>query len=117
MFLDLRAEAEDIDVVDDLAHVVAALDLVLDLAEDLPNLVFDGVRAARLLLELVQVGKQLPVHEVAEVVPGQSFVVVEFAVLALGCSPAFPSVGRIENVGVFLAFERGLGALVLLTIK
>ena len=34
-------------VVDDLAQVVAALNLVLDLA----NLVLNGVRAARLLLE------------------------------------------------------------------
>ncbi len=41
---------------------------------------------------------------------------VEFAVLALGCGPIFPSVGRIENMAVFLAFQRGLGAFVLLKI-
>jgi hypothetical protein len=46
------------------------LNLVLDLAEYLPNLVFDGVRAARLLLETVQIGKELPVYKVAEVVAG-----------------------------------------------
>ena len=105
-----------VNVVDNLAQVVAALNLVLDLAEYLPDLVFDGVRAARLLLELVQVGKQLPAHELAEITARQSLVVVEFAVLAFGCSPAFPAVGRVENVGVFLAFERSLGALVLLKI-
>ena len=116
MLLLLRAEVQFVDLIDDLAEVVAALNLVLDLAEYLANLVFDGVRAARLLLEAVQVGKELPVHEVAEVVAGQGLVVVEFAVLALGRSPAFPAIGLVEDVGVFLAVQRGLGALVLLKI-
>ena len=92
------------------------MDLVLDLAEDLPNLVLDGVRAARLLLEAVQVGEELRVDEVAEVVAGQGLVVVELAVLVLGCGPALPSVGLVEDVAVFLAFERRLGALVLLEV-
>jgi len=34
----LRSEVQPVDVVDDLAQVVTALDLVLDLAEDLPDL-------------------------------------------------------------------------------
>ena len=51
MFLLLRAEAQLIDVVDDLAQVVAALDLVFDLAEDFADLVFDRVGAGGLLLE------------------------------------------------------------------
>jgi uncharacterized protein with PhoU and TrkA domain len=46
VLLGLRAEAQFVDVVDDLAQVVAAVDLVLDLAEDLADLVFDGVRPA-----------------------------------------------------------------------
>ena len=41
---------------------------------------------------------------------------VEFAVLALGRGPAFPPIGLVEDVGVFLAFQRGLGALVLFKI-
>ena len=57
-------------MVDDLAQVVAALNLVLDLAEDLPDLVLDGVRAARLLLEAVQVGEKFRVDELAEVIAG-----------------------------------------------
>ena len=48
----MGAETELVDVIDDLAHVVAALDLVLDLSEDLPDLVFDGVRSASALLKL-----------------------------------------------------------------
>ena len=60
VLLGLRAEVQFVNVVDDLAQVVATLNLVLDLAENLPNFVFDGVRAGRLLLEAVQVGKELP---------------------------------------------------------
>ena len=70
MLLDLGAKAQFINLVNDFAQVVAALNLVLDLAEDFPNLVFDGVRAARLLLEAMQVRKKFPVHEVTEVVTG-----------------------------------------------
>jgi hypothetical protein len=55
VLLGLRAEAQIVDAVDDLAHVVAAGDLVLDLPEDLPDLVFDGVRPAGLLRKAVQV--------------------------------------------------------------
>ena len=59
MLLGLGAEAQGVDLVDDLAHVVAALDLVLDLAEDLADLVLDRVRPAGLGLEAVQVREQL----------------------------------------------------------
>jgi hypothetical protein len=73
-------------VVDDLAQVVAAGNLVFDLSKDLTNLVFDGVRPAGLLLEAVQIGKELAVDEVAKVIAGLRFVVVNLAVLALrGC--------------------------------
>ena len=41
-------------------------------------------------------------------------VVVELAVLALGRGPAFPAVGLVEDVGVFLSLERGFVGLVLL---
>jgi len=64
MLLGLRAEAQFIDVVDDLAQVVAALYLALDFAENLADLVLERVRAGRLLLETVQIGKQFLVDEV-----------------------------------------------------
>ena len=114
MLLGLRAEAQLVDVVDDLAQVVAALDLVLDLAEDLADLVFDGVRPAGPLLEAVQVGKELAVDEVAQVVAGHGLVVVDLAVLALGRGPVLPAVGLVEDEGVLLALQRGLIGLVLL---
>ena len=59
VLFDLRAEAQFVDVVDDVAQGVAAADLVLDLAEDLADLVLDGVRPARALLEAVQIGEEL----------------------------------------------------------
>ena len=68
VLLSLGAKAEGIDVVDDFAEVIAALNLVLDLAEDLPDLVSDGVRPSRALLEAVEVGKERLVDEVAEII-------------------------------------------------
>ena len=81
VFFRLRPEAQFVNVVDDLAEVVAALDLVLNLAEDLPDFVFDGVGAAGLLLEAVQVGEKLTVHEVTQIIAGHGLVVVELACL------------------------------------
>ena len=70
MLLGLGAEAQLVDMVDDLAQVVAAVNLVLDLAEDLADLVLDGVRPAGLLFEAVQVGEQLAVYEIPQIVAG-----------------------------------------------
>lgn len=54
--------------------------------------------------------------EVPQVIAGQSPVVVDLAVPISWRGPAVPSVGGIENVGIFPAFESGLGALVFLKI-
>ena len=110
----LRAETQFVDVVDDLAQVVAALDLVLDLAEYLADLVFDGVWAAGLELEAVQIGEQLAIDKLAQVVAGLCLVVVELAVLVLGRGPRRPAVGFVEDEGVLLALQFCLHRLVLL---
>jgi hypothetical protein len=81
---------------------------VLNLPKDLPDLVFQRVRAGGPGLEAVQVGEELGVDELDEVVAGEGGVVVNLAVLALGRGPCFPAVGRIENGGVFPAVGRGL---------
>ena len=112
MLLGLRGEAQFIDVFDDLAQVVAALDAVLYFAEDLADLVFDGVRAGGLLLEAVQVGEELGVDELNEVVAGEGGVVINRAVLALGRGPAFPTVRFVEDEGVFLTIEFCFGGFV-----
>ena len=101
MFFGLRAEAQFVNMVDDLAQVVAAGDLVSDLAKDLSDLVFDRVRPAGLLRKAVQVREQLLIDEIAQIVAGHRFIVVEFAVLALGCCPTFPAIGFIEDERVF----------------
>jgi len=77
VLLGLGGKAEFVDVVDDLAQVVAALDAVLYLAENFTDLVFDGVRAGGLGLEAVQVGEELAVDELDEVVAGLRGVVVD----------------------------------------
>ena len=105
VLLGLGCKAEFVDVVDDLAEIVAALNAVLNLAEDFTDLISDGVRAGGLLLEPVQVGEELLVDEGDEVVAGEGGVVVDLAVLALGCCPRFPALGFVEEVGVFLAVD------------
>ncbi len=92
----LRAEAQFVDVVDDLAEVVAALDFVFDLAENLADFVFDGVRAAGSLLEAVEIGKELAADEVAKVIAGFCPVVVNLAVFRFGRGPFVPTVGLVE---------------------
>jgi hypothetical protein len=88
---------ELVHVVDDLAEVVAALDLVADLTEDFADFVFDGVRPAGALLEAVEVGAELEVDEVPEVVAGERLVVVDLAAFSLRGRPFRPAVGGIED--------------------
>ena len=108
MLLVLRAEAELVNVVNDFAQVVAALNLVLNFAEDFANLVFDGVRPGGALLEAVEVGKELGVDEVAE-----GGVMIQFAILARGGRPRSPAVGLVEDEAEGLAIQGRLGGLVL----
>ena len=116
MFLGLRAEAELVNVVDDVAQVVAALDLVFDFAEDFADFVFDSIRAAGSLLEAVKIGKELAINEIGEVVAGLDFVVVHGRTFrsanreigvpgGLGCGPFVPAVGLVQEEGVLLAVE------------
>jgi hypothetical protein len=113
VLLGLRPEPQFIDMVYDLTKVVAAGDLVVDLAEDLTYFVFNRVRPAGLLFESMQVGKELLVDEVTEVVAGNGLVMVDFAVLSPGSGPLVPAVGLVEDEVVFLALQRRLGRLVL----
>jgi hypothetical protein len=55
----------------------------------------------------LQVGEQLFVDVVDQVVAGEGVVVVEAAVGFLGGSPDGPAVLGINDVGVLLAFEFG----------
>jgi hypothetical protein len=97
----LGLEAEAVDVVDDLAQIVAALDAVLYLAENFADFVFDGVGPGGLLLKAVQVGEELGVDELDEVVAPKRCVMVDLTVSAFRRRPCRPAVGLIEDVGVF----------------
>ena len=109
----LGAEAKLVDLVDDFAEVVAALNLVFDLAEDFADFVFGGIGIAGALLEAVKIGKEFQIHKVAEVVAGEGGVVVDFAVFGFRRGPGFPAEGLFEEVGILLAFELGFGGAVL----
>jgi len=113
MLFRLGAESQFVDVVEDLAEVVAAGDLVSDLAEDFADLVFNGVRPAAFLFEGFQVGEQLVVDKVPQVVAGAAFVVVNLAVRTFRGGPFFPPEGLVEDPGIFLAFEFSFGGFVL----
>ncbi len=119
MLFSLGAETKLVDLVDDFAEVVAALDSVFDFAEDFADLIFDRVGARGALLEAGEVGKELEVDEVAEIVTGESFVVVDLAVAvgaagSLGRGPGFPAIGLVEEESVLFALEFGFhGALLL----
>ena len=53
----------------------------------------------------MQVGEQLAVDEIAEVIAGQRGIVVELAILALGRGPGFPTIRLVENERVFLPVQ------------
>jgi hypothetical protein len=114
VLLGLRAEAQLVDVVNDFAQVVAALNLVLDLPENLADLVFDGVRAAGLLLEAVKIGEELAANKVAKIIASLRLVVINLAVLGLGRGPFVSAVGLVEEEGVLFPLEGGFIGFVLL---
>jgi hypothetical protein len=112
----LRAEAKLVNLVDDFAKVVAGLNPVLNFAEDFADFVFDSVGAGGALLEAGQVGEEFEVDEVAEVVAGESFVVIDggrfrSANREIGVpgsfwrGPSFPAVGLVEEESVLFALE------------
>lgn len=77
-------ELELVHKVDDFPEVITGLELVLELAEDLPDLVFDGVRAFGVLLELLEIWIELVIHELLEIVAGHGGKVVELPVFFRG---------------------------------
>jgi len=116
VFLGLRTEAQFVDVVNDLAQVIAALDFVLNFPEDFADLVFDGVWAGGLGLEAVQIGEELLIDKDQQVIAGHGGIVIELVVFALRRGPSIPTIGLFEDEGVFLSIELGFRDLVVLQI-
>ena len=114
----LRPELEGINPVDDLPQVVPAGNFVLNLAEYLPDLVFQRIGSAGPLLEPLEVGEQLPINELEEVITGQGGIVVDLPILPLGSSPDVPAVLPIQKVGVSLPLQfRFRGAVLLRSVE
>ena len=76
MLFGLGAKTKLINVVDDVPKIIAAVYPVLDLAEYLANLVFNGIRTIGFLLETVQVGKEPKIDKLSKIVTGQRGVVI-----------------------------------------
>ena len=64
MLLFMRTKAQLIDPIDDFAEIVAALDLVFQLAKNFADLIFNGVGIFGVGFELFEVGKELLVNKV-----------------------------------------------------
>ena len=73
----LRAEAQPVHQFERVAQRIAALELVFDLPENLPDFVFDGVGAGRALLEAFEVGEQLVIDVGDQVIAGQRGIMIE----------------------------------------
>ena len=63
-------------------------------------------------LKACRYGNSFLIDEGEQIVAAQGGVVVNLAVFALRGCPAFPSIGLVEDVGVFLAVELGFGGFV-----
>ena len=83
---------------------IAAGELVLQFAEDLPDLVLDRPRFAP-SAEPMQVLEELAVHIVDQVGPGERAIVVELAAGILGRRPAAPPMRSIQDGRVGAAGE------------
>ena len=108
MLLLLRAEAERVHQFEGVPQGVAALESVLYLAEDLPDLVFDGTRALCTRLETLEVPKQVAVNKIDQVVADKRPVVVERAVFLFRSRPGRPLMRLIKQEIVALAYKLGL---------
>ena len=110
----LGAEAQFIDLFQRITQGIAALNFVFDLAEDLTDLVFDGVGVISDLFEAPQVREQLAIDVIDQVITGQGIVVVEMTVGVFGGSPSTPAVLLIDDVLVFFTHKLGTHSLFLL---
>ena len=105
MLLGMRTETEFIDAVDDFPEVVAALNPVFQFAENLPDLVLDGVGTFSRGLELFEVGGRVPRSRSRQGRRLSGLCGGPVAVAAFRCRPLIPLIFRSNDVGVGLAGE------------
>ncbi len=74
-----------------LAQVVSALNAVLQLRKDLPDLVIDRIRMFRIRLELLEIRKQLHIHKIDQIIARHRLVMVQLPILILRRRPLLPA--------------------------
>jgi hypothetical protein len=77
MLLGLGAKTERVNQLQRIAKTVSTGEFAADLAEDLANLVFDGVCARSAFLEAMQIWKQLEVDVLDQVIARECAVMIE----------------------------------------
>src|SRR5579883_2516820 len=107
-------EAQPIDEFERIAQIVAALEPVPDLAKNLPDLVFDGIRVGRALLKTFEIRAEIVVDAGDEIIARQRFAVVEGTISLLRRGPARPAMRLVDDEGVGLAHKLGGEGLFLL---
>ena len=113
MLLSLGAEAHTIDLLDDFAQVVAVGDLVADLAEDFTDLVLDRIWSARSILESRQIGEQVVIDKLQQVIPDLG-ILRQLTMAILRCGPAVPAIGLLQDRGSSATLQQGHGGAVVL---
>ena len=112
--------ATEVEGVDDLQHIaqgVTGAEAVADFGKDLADLVFQRIGVVAAFAERGEVGEQLAVDELAQVLAGAG-IGVELAVGGFRRGPGSPAVRFIEQRGVVIAPEHGfVGPLVLHVVQ
>ena len=98
-----RLEMERIDLIDDLTHVVTAVDLIAELREDLAYLVLQSVRRRGSIFEMLEGRKEFVVYEIHQIIAGHGIDYIYLAFVGLGSSPRAPPVKTGNEPLVFLS--------------
>lgn len=105
VFLLLGTEAELIHQIQGITQGIAALEFIADLGKDLPDLVLNGVRRSSSLPESPEIGKELAVHIVDQIIPGQGRIQISRPVRLFRSRPLGPAMLFLQDKAVFLPLQ------------
>ena len=101
-------ELQRVDFVDDVTQIVTRLNFVFDFREDLADFILQGTGVCGGIFELGQVGEELLVDELHEIVAGHSVNLVRFSGGSFGCSPGRPTMEASNDAVIVLVLEFSL---------
>ncbi|MGB3710480.1 MAG: hypothetical protein WA985_02200 [Erythrobacter sp.] len=110
------AKIERIDHIDHIAQRIARTEAVGELGEYLPDLIFQRIGFAGIGLKRLEIGKQLAVDEIDQVLAGPGGVKVRLAILILWRGPAGPATFGIKDRLVFAPLQLSFIRSILLQI-